>query len=191
MDEYIKAVNNEFYLKKRLELIIDQINKKKEENKLSAVDTLALVDKEINLLLTNINKVDTYRMIDYVVSVKKQFVTEAKEEMAQNIANMIKKEPYDIPVKINNYFNELKEKGIDLDGSELLKIKKEGKIELEKKRLEEEKKYVYGITIYPNGEIIKKARSRFLPHPAPSRRETDSQQNDTQFPDDRYYPYHS
>lgn len=129
-------------------------------------------------------------MIDYTVSVKKPFVTEAKEEIAQNIANMIKKDPYDITAKVNNYFNELKEKGIDLDGVEMLKIKKEGEKELEKKRLEEKRKYVYGFPRYSKEEI-EKARSKCLLYSIPSRRETNSQQNDTQFPDNRYYPYHS
>ncbi|MDD6244636.1 MAG: hypothetical protein PUB03_03135 [bacterium] len=188
--EYIRIVRMEYFVKDKLKLAIDKIKEEKETNNLSAVDTLTLVDKEIRMLLNNLRKTDACIMIDYIASVKKPFVTKAKEEIAQDVANIIKKEPYDITVKVNSYFNELKEKGIDLDGTEMLKIKKEGKQELEKERLERESKYVYGIPRYPKGEIIKKARSKYLSYSGSSRRESTPQQNDTQFLAGGYYPYH-
>ena len=188
--EYLRIVRMEYFVKDKLKLAIDKIKEEKETNNLSAVDTLTLVDKEKRVLLANLRKADAGRMIDYIASVKKPFVIAAKEEIAQDIASIKKEAPYDITVKVNSYFNELKEKGIDLDGTEMLKIKKEGEQELEKERLEKESKYVYGIPLYPKGEIIKKARSKYLSYSGSSKRKSTPQQNDTQFPAGGYYPYH-
>lgn len=52
----------------------------------------------------------------------KPFVLEAKKEIAAEVSKIIENETTNATLKINEYMNKLKEKGIDLDEVDILSI---------------------------------------------------------------------
>ena len=188
-DRYFKILKFDYAFEHQLKLTINKVNEEAKANHLNAVDTLILVDKEIMMLLTDLSKVDASRVIvRFVICTRKPFAGAAEEEITQEVFR-IKKED---PSKENSYFEKLKEKGFDLDGTEILKIEREGRLELEIERKREEE-LEGGDNKFPRlqKKDIIKARRKYLSYPSSSSTSSSSFQDDTQFPTPGRFPYHT
>ena len=107
-----------------IERIINSIRLYSKENRLNAIDTLALLNTKLNYW--NVQIYETFHadkiILDEMARLKKPFVLEAKKEIAVEVSKIIENETTNARLKINEYMNKLKEKGIDLDEIGVLSI---------------------------------------------------------------------
>ena len=131
-DKFLESIKAGFV--SQIEEIINEAKLKSEEDNLSAIDTLVLVNNNISSWISSINgmiHIDD-ELLTKVASLKKPFVSAAKKEVAMEVSKIIENEKSDVTSKINDFMNGLKKKGIDLDGdSKEDKIDKTPKIDTE------------------------------------------------------------
>lgn len=115
-DKFIESIKLEFM--SQIEEIISNTKSSSEKDELNAIDTLVLINENINSWISSINQ--TFRIDDELLTkiaeLKKPFVSAAKKEVAREVAKIIENESTDITSKINNFMQTIKKKGIDLDG---------------------------------------------------------------------------
>lgn len=115
-DKFLESVRAGFI--SQIEEIISETKLSSEENKLNAIDTLVLVNNNIGSWISSINgmfHIDE-ELLTKVAELKRPFVSDAKKEVASEVAKIIENESTDVTSKINDFMNGLKKKGIDLDG---------------------------------------------------------------------------
>ena len=113
---YVRRIRIGFV--RQMEEIINDAKLKSEEDNLSAIDTLVLVNNNISSLISSrkgMIHIDD-ELLTKVAILKKPFVSAAKKEIAMEVSKIIENEQSDVTSKINDFMNGLKKKGIDLDG---------------------------------------------------------------------------
>lgn len=123
-DKFLAGIRSGFI--SQIEEIISETKLTSEEKNLNAIDTLALVNDNINSWISSINGVLNIdeELLTKVAELKSPFVSAAKKEIALEVAKIIENESTNITSKINDYMNTLKKKGIDLDGNTKVDSKK-------------------------------------------------------------------
>lgn len=115
-DKFLESIKAGFI--SQIEEIISDAKLKAQEDNLSAIDTLVLVNNNISSWISSINgmiHIDD-ELLGMVAVLKKPFVSAAKKEVAMEVSKIIENEQSDVTLKINDFINNLKKKGIDLDG---------------------------------------------------------------------------
>lgn len=115
-DKFLESIRTGFI--NQIEEIISETKLSSEEKGLNAIDTLVLVNNNINSWISSINgmfNVDE-ELLTKVAELKRPFVSAAKKEVASEVAKIIENELTDVTSKINDFMSRLKKKGIDLDG---------------------------------------------------------------------------
>lgn len=129
-DKFLESVKAGFL--SQIEEIINRAKRLAEKDNLNAIDTLVLVNNNINSWISSINGIIHIddELLTKVAYLKRPFVTAAKKEVAFEVSKIIENESSDVTSKINDFMNELKKKGIDLDGKKESKkdVKKEEEI---------------------------------------------------------------
>lgn len=115
-DKFLESIRTGFI--NQIEEIISETKLSSEENELNAVDTLVLVNNNISSWISSINGIINVdeELLTKVAELKRPFVSAAKKEVALEVSKIIENESTDITSKISNFMNELKKKGLDLDG---------------------------------------------------------------------------
>ncbi|MGM9878189.1 MAG: hypothetical protein ACI33S_06040 [Bacilli bacterium] len=107
-----------------IERIINSNRLYSEENRLSAIDTLALLNTKLSYY--NMQIYETFHadkiILDEIVRLKKPFILEAQKEIAIEVSKIIESETTNATLKISEYMSRLKEKGIDLEEVGILSI---------------------------------------------------------------------
>lgn len=115
-DKFLESVRSGFI--SQIEEIISETKLSSGEKELNAIDTLVLVNDNISSWISSINgmfHVDE-ELLTKVAELKRPFVNAARKEIASEVSKIIENESTDVTLKINDFMNELKKKGIDLDG---------------------------------------------------------------------------
>lgn len=117
-DKFLESVRLGFI--NQIEEIINESKISSEEKGLNAIDTLLLVNHNISSWISSINgmvHIDE-ELLTKVAELKRPFVGAAKKEVAAEVSKIIETESTDVTSKINHFMNELKKKGLDLDGDD-------------------------------------------------------------------------
>ena len=115
-DKFIENIKAGFINK--IEEIIKDSKLQAERKNLNAIDTLELVNKNINTWISTINgiiNIDDELLYEIAIR-KKPLVQAAKKEVAMEVSRIIENEQYDVALMITNYINVLKKRGISLEG---------------------------------------------------------------------------
>ena len=115
-DKFIESIK-EGVINKIEEIIKDSTLQAKRKN-LNAIDTLELVNKNINTWISTINgiiNIDDELLYEIAIR-KKPLVQAAKKEVAMEVSRIIENEQYDVALMITKYINALKKRGISLEG---------------------------------------------------------------------------
>ena len=115
-DKFIESIKEGFI--KQVEEIIKESTLQAERKNLNAIDTLELVNKNINNWISTINgiiNIDDELLYEIAIR-KKPLVQAAKKEVAMEVSRIIENEQYDVALMITNYINVLKKRGISLEG---------------------------------------------------------------------------
>lgn len=140
-NKFLESIKREFI--NQIEEIITVTKKEAEKQKLSSIDTLALINNNINDWISSVSimiHVDD-ELLTQVAILKKPFVSAAKKEVALEIAKIIENESSDVTSKINDYLNSVKKKGLDLDGSKT-EVTSKNQAEIESQAMDSEKQMV-------------------------------------------------
>ena len=123
-DKFLESIRLGFI--RQIEQIINETKIASEEKELNAIDTLILVNNNINSWISSINGIFHIdeELLTKVAELKRPFVSAAKKEVAAQVSKIIETESTDVTLKINNFMNELKKKGLDLDGDNEKESKK-------------------------------------------------------------------
>jgi len=115
-DKFLESIRSGFI--SQIEEIISETKLSSEEKALNAIDTLVLVNDNISSWISSINGIFHIdeELLTKVAELKRPFVSAAKKEVASEVAKIIENESTDVTLKINDFMNGLKKKGIDLDG---------------------------------------------------------------------------
>lgn len=116
-DKFLESIKAGFI--SQIEEIINRAKRLAEKDNLNAIDTLVLVNNSINSWISSINGVIHIddELLTKVAYLKRPFVIAAKKEVAFEVSKIIENESSDVTLKINDFMNDLKKKGIDLDGN--------------------------------------------------------------------------
>ena len=115
-DKFIENIKAGFINK--IEEIIKDSKLQAERKNLNAIDTLELVNKNINTWISTINgiiNIDDELLYEIAIR-KKPLVQAAKKEVAMEVSRIIENEQYDVALMITKYINALKKRGISLEG---------------------------------------------------------------------------
>lgn len=115
-DKFLESIKTGFI--SQIEEIINEAKLKAKEDNLSAIDTLILINNNISSWISSINgmiHIDD-ELLANVARLKMPFVSAAKKEVAMEVSKIIENEQSNVTSKINDFINNLKKKGIDLDG---------------------------------------------------------------------------
>ena len=115
-DKFIENIKAGFTNK--IEEIIKDYTLQAERKNLNAIDTLELVNKNINTWISTINgiiNIDDELLYEIAIR-KKTLVQAAKKEVAMEVSRIIENEQYDVALMITEYINILKKRGISLEG---------------------------------------------------------------------------
>ena len=115
-DKFIENIKAGFTNK--IEEIIKDSTLQAERKNLNAIDTLELVNKNINTWISTINgiiNIDDELLYEIAIR-KKPLVQAAKKEVAMEVSRIIENEQYDVALMITEYINILKKRGISLEG---------------------------------------------------------------------------
>lgn len=115
-DKFIENIKAGFINK--IEEIIKDSKLQAERKNLNAIDTLELVNKNINTWISTINgiiNIDDELLYEIAIR-KKPLVQAAKKEVAMEVSRIIENEQYDVALMITEYINILKKRGISLEG---------------------------------------------------------------------------
>jgi len=117
LDKFLKGIKSEII--SQIEEVINETAEIAKTKNLNAIDTLNLINENINSCITSINNsinIDD-ELLTKIALLKKPFVSAAKKEAVLEVSKIIENESSDVTSKINNYMNKLKQKGINLDES--------------------------------------------------------------------------
>ena len=115
-DKFIENIKAGFINK--IEEIIKDSKLQAERKNLNAIDTLELVNKNINTWISTINgiiNIDDELLYEIAIR-KKPLVQAAKKEVAMEVSRIIENEQYDVTLRISEYINNLNRRGISLEG---------------------------------------------------------------------------
>ena len=115
-DKFIESIKEGFI--KQVEEIIKESTLQAERKNLNAIDTLELVNKNINNWISTINgiiNIDDELLYEIAIR-KKPLVQAAKKEVAMEVSRIIENEQDDVALMITKYINDLKKRGISLEG---------------------------------------------------------------------------
>lgn len=115
-DKFIENIKAGFINK--IEEIIKDSKLQAERKNLNAIDTLELVNNNINTWISTINgiiNIDDELLYEIAIR-KKPLVQAAKKEVAMEVSRIIENEQYDVALMITEYINVLKKRGISLEG---------------------------------------------------------------------------
>ena len=102
---------------KETKKIINNAKVTARENKLDNIDKLLLINNNIELYLDSLKEYFIFDddLINKISVLKNESIIEAKKDICNVILNIIKNEQKDVFIKIIDYINTLKSKGIDID----------------------------------------------------------------------------